>query len=470
MSAARHLKLELPRPHNVEVEQQLLGALLLYNGHIGACAAFLRPEHFVEPLHSRIYEAILSHARDGRTASPFTLKNSFEDDAGMSAVGGTISYLADLARWAVQCLSPTEWAKVVLQLAVRRNVIAAGRELQDHALRAPLDVEAGGIIDHAEGVVAEISAELDHLRRDKFESAYDVAARVIDDLSGATPTAVTSYGLTAVNDLTGGMRGKELVILAARPGMGKTAVAAHIARKAALHCSVAFFSMEMGAKPVMLRMLTAMAFDHGRNVAYEAVRKGAASDAERSALIEAQARYRELCLRIHDGRNLTPTGILASARREQRRAERAGKPLGLVVVDHIQKIRPDRDMRGNKVAEMTEISDALQKLAGTLDVPVLALSQLNRAVESRPDKKPELYDLRESGSIEQDADAVLLLYREAYYLKKDEPAPGTAQHSEWYARWVLARNKLEIHVAKNRNGQEGTARVFFDAPSSALKD
>ena len=206
-----------------------------------------------------------------------------------------------------------------------------------------------------------------------------------------------------------------------------------------------------------------------RSLAYAELRRGRLPEAHTHALFEAEARLRDLPLYIHEGRQLTPSGLLLAAKRAQKEFRDTKTPLGLVIVDHIQKIRPDRDCRGNKVAEMTEISDALQKMAGTLNLPVIALSQLNRAVESREGRRPELADLRESGAIEQDADLVLLLYREAYYAQKAEPHRHHDDWPEWHADYVAVRDNLDIHIAKHRNGREGQVRAHFDAPSSGMK-
>jgi replicative DNA helicase len=233
--------------------------------------------------------------------------------------------------------------------------------------------------------------------------------------------------------------------------------------------AVAFFSMEMAAAAVTLRLIAATAFAQGACVAYDAARRGQLRGEEARALYAAEGALRALPLYVHEGRTLTPSGLFLAARRIKNRLSETATPLGLVVVDHIQKIRPERDCRGNKVAEMTEISDALQKMAGALDVPVVALSQLNRAVEARSERRPELSDLRESGAIEQDADLALLLYREAYYVKKREPHPNAVEWNDWHAEWLRCRNVLDVHVAKQRNGQEGHVRAFFDGASSGIR-
>jgi replicative DNA helicase len=293
---------------------------------------------------------------------------------------------------------------------------------------------------------------------------------VVRAATGPEGEAAVLFGLAGLDELTGGMRAKELIIVGARPGMGKTAFAGHLALAAAGQGrAVAFFSMEMAAAAVTLRLIAAQAFADGRSLSYEAARRGRLKAHEELAMFESEGRLRHMPLYVHEGRGLAPSGILTAAKRMQNKLRHTSAPLGLIVVDHIQKIRPERDMRGNKVAEMTEVSDALQRMAGALAVPVVALSQLNRAVEGRPDRKPELSDLRESGAIEQDADLVLLLYREAYYVKKREPRPAAPEWNDWHAEWMRCRHALDIHAAKHRNGQEGHVRVHFDGASSGIR-
>lgn len=463
-------QLALTRPYDVEIEQQLLGHLMLHNNRLDQLA-FLEPHHFADPLHQRLYEAIKAAVRANKIASPFTLRNEFEDDAGMRLVGGP-AYLANLAALARECLDPVQWAQVVHNFAFRRNMVQVARDIQDAVQSAPIEQDATELAAHAERLIADAAGNASPLASDRFRTAGDVAADVMRQVTSPKGEPSVRFGLTALDEMVGGMRPKEMIIVGARPGMGKTAFAGHVARMAARQGhTVAFFSMEMSAPAITLRLITAEAFERGHSVAYEAVRRGSMTADDQGALFDAEADLGSLPLRIHEGRGLTPTGIILAARRLQNEVAKT-HPLGLVILDHIQKIKPDRDCRGNKVAEMTEISDALQKMAGSLNVPVVALSQLNRQVESRgQDKRPELADLRESGAIEQDADLVLLLYREAYYVKKAEPSRGDASAwADWHAKWLNTKNKLDILVAKHRNGSEGRCTVHFDAPSSALRD
>lgn len=471
MSAKQDRRFDLQRPYDLDVEMQLLGLLLLWNEGLDKLIGNLEPEHFAEHAHGRIYAAIVATVRSGQTASAFTLKNEFEADHALKVVGGA-TYLAVLSSHARHCADVVAWAKVIKGMAFRRNLIQVAREIQDMAQNAGVEFDSEKIAEHAERMMVEATSDASPTATDRFRPVSEVARDVVKQVTGPKGEPSALFGLHGLDEAIGGMRAKELIIVGARPGMGKTAFAAHVARMVARQGhGVGFFSMEMAAPAVTLRLITAEAYDNGQRVAYEAARRSALNAEDQEAMFRAEADLAQLPLRIHEGRGLTPTGISLAARRLQNEMRNTAHPLGLIIIDHIQKIRPDRDMRGNKVAEMTEISDGLQKMAGTLNIPVIALSQLNRLVETRGgDKRPELSDLRESGSIEQDADVVLLLYREAYYVKKAEPARTDNAYNDWFSKWEACRHKLDIHIAKQRNGPEGRCTVHFDAPSSALKD
>lgn len=459
------MNLDLPRPHDIDTEQQLLGELMLNNAAAERLIGVLEPAHFAEPLHQRLYDAIARAVKAGLAATPFTLKPEFEHDAALRDLGGA-GYFVTLAARAGECVDPAAWAQALKNLAFRRRLIATAREIQDAAFRAPIEAEPAAIAEHAEALLAHAFTDT-NAGQERFRPLGDLANEVMTQRD-AEPTV--KFGLDRLDDITGGLRPKELVIVGARPGMGKTAFAGHLALAAAKQGrGVAFFSMEMAAAAITLRLIAAHAFALGRTVAYDEARRGRLDARETEALTEAEASLRKLPLYIHEGRQLTPSGLLLAAKRAQKRLRDTTAPLGLVVIDHIQKIRPDRDCRGNKVAEMTEISDALQKMAGALNVPVVALSQLNRAVEGREGRRPELSDLRESGAIEQDADLVLLLYREAYYALKAEPHRAHEDWADWHSEYLRCANKLDIFVAKHRNGREGQVRAYFDAPSSGIR-
>lgn len=456
---------DLPRPHDIDTEQQLLGELLLNNAAAERLIGVLEPVHFAEPLHARIYDALARALKAGLPATPFTLKAEFDGDASLRDLGGA-GYFVTLAARAGECLDPAAWGEALKNLAFRRALIATARDIQDAAFRAPIETDPAAIAERAETLLAGAFAGT-HAAPERFRALGELAH---DVLAPKQEVAGVRFALDRLDDITGGLKPKELVIVGARPGMGKTAFAGHLALAAAKQGhGVAFFSMEMAASAITLRLIAAHAFALGASIAYDDARRGRLDERRRQALAEAELSLRALPLFIHEGRQLTPSGLLIAAKRAQKKLSATPTPLGLVVLDHIQKIRPDRDCRGNKVAEMTEISDALQKMAGALNVPVVALSQLNRAVENRESRRPELADLRESGAIEQDADLVLLLYREAYYVQKREPHRNDAAWPEWFAEFSDCKHALDIHVAKHRNGREGHIRAHFDAPSSGIR-
>lgn len=463
-----------PRPFNLELEQQLIGELLLNNDAVEAISSFLMPEHFAEALHGRLYKAIANAVRSGQLASPFTLKNELEIDEGLKSIGG-MQYIAALCAAARDCMDPVGWAKQVHSMAFRRRLVVTAHDILDAAQEASIEFTPERIADYAENLLTAATAEASPNGLERFRDLGSIASGVLKAIDGGQSEPSVPFGMKSIDEATGGMRAGELIIIGARPGMGKTAVACHIAQSAArAGVGVGFFSMEMSAPAITLRILTSLAFDKRRksdlNPAYEAARKGRLTQSQKAELFALEGIMHKIPLRVHEGRGLTPGGIILAAKRLANELAASGTPLGLVVVDHLQKIKPDRHLNGNKVGEMTEISDALQKMAGTLKIPVVALSQLNRQSEKRDDRRPELGDLRESGSIEQDADMVLLLYREAYYHAKKEPERGSEGHADWFNTWDKIKHNLDIQIAKQRNGPEGRHEVYFDAPSSAIGD
>ncbi len=459
-------------PHDVEVEQALIGTLLADSAQVDEVSGFLKPEHFFEPLHGRIYKSILACRAAGRPASVQSLKQEFSFDRALAELGG-VRYIMACVDTAPTTIHGAHFGRLTYDFATKRALIELAADIDAVAKDTPSEWSSGDLMQMAESKISELSRQIEFRGTDTFKHIGGLANKVVDDCIAKVVQPSVLFGLRALDDLTGGMHEQEVIVVGGRPGMGKTAFAAQVAMNAAEQGhAVAFFSMEMPAVAIVQRCLTSIAYRQGSRIAYEALRKGRMDVGDADALVRANAEFTGLPIWIHEGRTQKPSSILSEAYRMQRQAEQQGQRLGLIIVDHIQKVLPERDMRGNKVAEVTEVSDALQKMAGALKCPVIALSQLNRGVEGREDKRPELRDLRESGSIEQDADVVLLLHREAYYLKKKEPDPyrDTAKHNEWMAKWRECRNQLEIQVAKQRNGPEGKAEVFFDAPSSAIKD
>src|SRR6266540_2893747 len=390
-------------PHNIEAEQALLGAILVNNEALYRVSDFLEPQHFFEPIHRQIYEIARSLIRTGKLASPVTLKTFLP--AEIDIAGLTLAqYLARLAAEATTIINAVDYGRTVYDLAIRRELINIGEDMVNVAFDAPVDFAPGDQIEDAERRLYEL-AEIGRYGGgfQKFETALttavDMAARAYQregKLSGL------ATGLKDLDSKMGGLQPSDLIIVAGRPGMGKTALAT--------------------------------------NIAYNVARAWRG---------EVRA----------DGHILTVAQLAARARRLKRQ-----KGLDLLVIDYIQLLQGStrRAMEG-RVQEVTEITTSLKALAKELNVPVLALSQLSRQVENRDDKRPQLSDLRESGSIEQDADVVLFVFREEYYLSNKEPRPGTDEHTRWQVEMAGVHGKAEIIIGKQRHGPTGTVNVQFDA-------
>ncbi len=457
-------------PHNLEAEQALLGAILINNEALNQVAAFLEPGHFYLPVHGRVLEAVLKMVERGQIASPVTLKHYFDHDDSLSEVGGA-QYLARLAGSAVTIINAEHYGHAIYDLAMRRELIAIGEEMVNEAYDASLDESAVNQIENSEQKLFNLAEEggaeggfraLDAPLRTALDMITQACKRD-GHLSGSTT------GFTDMDKLLGGLHASDLIILAGRPGMGKTALATNIAFNAAQAfkqeldsqgnvkaehgAKVGFFSLEMSSEQLATRILAERS-----EISSEKLRKGELSDIEFSKVVRASQEIESLPIYIDDTPALTVAGLRARARRLKRQ-----HGLSLVVVDYLQLMRPSSSMRlNNRVQEVSEITQGLKALAKELDLPVLALSQLSRAVEQRDDKRPQLSDLRESGSIEQDADVVMFVYREQYYLARKQPEDGTVEHVEWIERMERVHNLAEIIVAKQRHGPIGKIDMFFN--------
>ena len=460
-------------PHNLEAVHALLGALLVNNEAASLVSAFLAPEHFFLPVHGRIFDAVLRMIERGMIANPVTLKHYFERDEGLTDAGGG-QYLARLAGSAVTVINAEHYGRTIHDLALRRALVGIGEDVVNAAYDSPLDHPAAEQIEAAEYRLYEIAegGRIDPggqqfaapLARavEMIERAYQRDSR----LTGA-PT-----GFLDLDRLLGGLHASDLVILAGRPSMGKTALATNIAFNAASRfdegggardgpdgkrpadgARVAFFSLEMSAEQLATRLLAEQT-----EMPSDKLRRGEVRDTDFMEIVRATQAMEGLPLYIDDSAALTIAGLRARARRLKRR-----HGVGLIVVDYLQLMRPTASTRlNNRVQEVSEITQGLKALAKDLDLPVLALAQLSRAVEQRDDKRPLLSDLRESGSIEQDADVVMFIYREAYYLARREPAEGSADHAEWQDRMDAVRNTAEVIVAKQRHGPIGKVDLHFN--------
>src|SRR3978361_1392362 len=458
-------------PHNIEAEQSLLGAILVNNDAFYAVTAFWGPNHFFEPIHQTIYETAGSLIRMGKIATPITLKTFVpaDTDIGGMTVG---QYLARLAAEATTIINAHDYGRTIYELALRRDLIRIGEDMVNVAFDAPVDFAPRAQIEDAERRLYELA---ESGRYDggfqKFSPALGIAADMAakafqrdGKLSGI------ATGLRDLDVKMGGLQPSDLIIIAGRPGMGKTALATNIsynvakAHRAEVQADgtmksvnggiVGFFSCEMSAEQLATRILAEQT-----RIASSTIRRRGISEEEFDRIRDYTIELEHLPLFVDETGGLSISQLTARARRLKRQ-----KGLDVIVVDYIQLLQGS-GKRGNdnRVQEVTEITTSLKALAKELNVPVIALSQLSRQVESRDDKRPQLSDLRESGSIEQDADVVMFVYREEYYLANKEPRPGTEEHLKWQTEMDAAHGKAEVIIGKQRHGPTGTVSVQFDA-------
>jgi replicative DNA helicase len=457
-------------PHNIEAEQSLLGAILVNNEALYRVSDFLKPEHFFEPIHQQIFEIAQSLIRTGKLASPVTLKTFLPADidiAGMSVA----QYLARLAAEATTIINAADYGRTVYDLSVRRDLIMIGEDMVNAAFDAPVDFAPRDQIEEAERRLYDL-AEVGRYGGgfQKFDAALttaiDMAAKAYQrdgKLSGL------ATGLRDLDSKMGGLQSSDLIVLAGRPGMGKTALATNVAYNVARawrgevradgHIEtvnggvVGFFSLEMSAEQLATRIIAEQS-----GIPSSTIRRGGINERDFEKIKDVAIELQHLPLYIDETGGLTVAQLAARARRLKRQ-----KGLDLLVVDYIQLLQGSSRRSDNRVQEVTEITTSLKALAKELNVPIIALSQLSRQVENRDDKRPQLSDLRESGSIEQDADVVMFVYREEYYLSNKEPRPGSEEHLKWQTEMAAVHAKAEIIIGKQRHGPTGTVNVHFEA-------
>jgi replicative DNA helicase len=458
-------------PHNYEAEMALLGAILANNLTFDKVNEFLRPDHFADALHGRIYEAAGKLIERGQIANALTLKSLFDQDPALLEHGGA-QYLARLAASVVTIINAEDYGRAIHDLHLRRQLIDLGEVMVNTAHDHDLDLPATGQIETAEEKLfrlAETGDTENGLRplTEALTGAINMAEAAVKREGHVT--GVTT-GLVDLDKKLGGLQPSDLVILAGRPSMGKTALATNIAFNAALAHKlapenggrVAFFSLEMSAEQLATRILAEQT-----GISSDRIRRGEISrDDDFSRLVVAAQDLQTLPMHIDDTPGLSVPAMRTRARRLKRR-----HGLGLIVVDYLQLMRSPAGLRSeNRVQEVSEITRGLKAIAKELDVPVLALSQLSRAVEQRDDKRPQLADLRESGSIEQDADVVMFIFREQYYHERGEPKQRddessekfAERHSRWLERGERVHNVAEVNIAKQRHGPIGTVELYFD--------
>ena len=452
-------------PNNIEAEQSVLGSILLSNEIFDEINTIISSKNFYDPMHQKIFAAIENLIFKGMLANPITLKNYFENEKDDLNVP---EYLVKVTKFSTSVRQAIEYSKIIYDMFVRRELIKISENTIETAKINDLNTSGQNIIENSEKLLFDL-AEKGSFNSSlvKFDEAMkltiEMASNAYKNEEGivGVPT-----GLRDLDDRLGGLHNSDLVIIAGRPSMGKTALATNIAFNAAQKLqesgkksSVAFFSLEMSSEQLSTRILAEQS-----RIKSNDIRRGKISEDQFDKFIETSKNIAELPLYIDE----TPAISIAALSNRARRIKRI-YGLDLIVIDYIQLMRAV-NTRDGRVQEISEITQGLKALAKELAVPVLALSQLSRAVEQRDDKKPQLSDLRESGSIEQDADVVMFVYREAYYLERKEPRPATVEHAEWQAKMNEVSNLAEIIIGKQRHGPTGNVMLEFEAMCTKFKD
>ena len=465
-------------PHNIEVEQALLGAVLVNNEAFYRVSDFLNPDHFFEPIHQRIYELAAGLVRAGKIATPVTLKTFLPAD--LDVAGLTVSqYLARLAAEATTVINAEDYGRTIYDLALRRALIGIGEEMVNEAYDAQVDSSPRDQIEAAERNLYELA------ETGRYDGGFQ---RFAQALTTAVDMAARAYqrdgrlsglatGLRDLDRMMGGLQPSDLVIIAGRPGMGKTALATNIAYNIARAWRsevrpdgrivstnggmVGFFSLEMSAEQLATRIISEQT-----EIPSYRIRRGEIDPSDFDRIAEAAREMETIPLYIDETGGLSIAQLAARARRLKRQ-----RGLDVMVVDYIQLLQgSSRRAVEGRVHEVTEITTNLKALAKELNIPILALSQLSRQVESRDDKRPQLSDLRESGSIEQDADVVMFVFREEYYLKNREPRPNTEEFYKWQDEMSKVHGRAEVIIGKQRHGPTGTVPLQFKADVTRFSD
>ncbi len=457
-------------PSNIDAEQALIGSVLVNNDIIDEVASIINFNEFYDPVHSKIYSSIEKLHNKGMIANPITLKTSFEKDDNLSEVGGT-EYLVKLTRLSSSVKQSIDYAKIIHEKFVKRELFKISEYLSEDAIDEKLEKSGEDIIQDTEKMLFDL-AERGTFNQSflKFDQALD---QTIEMATNAMKSDSGIVGIpTGLNDLDerlGGLHKSDLVIIAGRPSMGKTALATNIAYYAAKKVlddgeakktSIAFFSLEMSSEQLATRIISEQS-----RIKSNDIRRGKVTEEEFNRLIETSRNIHQLPLIIDE----TPAVTIATLSNRARRIKRKFG-LNLIVVDYIQLMSSGSRRYDGRVQEISEITQGLKALAKELNVPVLALSQLSRAVEQRDDKKPQLADLRESGSIEQDADVVIFVFREEYYVANKEPKMGTTEHMEWQSKMSEINGQANLIIGKQRHGPTGTINVEFEGMFTKFKN
>ena len=453
-------------PNNIEAEQAVIGSILVTNEIFDEINSIVSNINFYDPMHQKIFSAIENLIYKGMLANPITLKNFFEDSKDDLNIP---EYLVKITKFSTSSRQAREYSKIIYDMFVRRELIKISENTIDDAKLNDLNTSGQNIIEKSEKELFKLA------EKGSFNSAiikFDEAVRQTIEMASAAykneeGIVGVPTGLRDLDDRLGGLHPSDLVIIAGRPGMGKTALATNIAFNAAqkIHLngkkgSIAFFSLEMSSEQLSTRILAEQS-----RIKSNDIRRGKISDDQFDKFIETSKNISELPLWIDE----TPALSIAAMSNRARRIKRL-HGLDMIVVDYIQLMRASLSNKDGRVQEISEITQGLKAMAKELSIPVLALSQLSRAVEQRDDKKPQLSDLRESGSIEQDADVVMFVYRESYYLKSKEPRPATVEHAEWQAKMNEVSHLAELIIGKQRHGPTGNLTLEFEEMFTKFKD
>ena len=453
-------------PNNIEAEKSVIGSILVTNEIFDEISTIISSVNFYDPMHQKIYEAVENLIYKGMLANPITLKNYFEDEKDDLNVP---EYLVKITKFSTSSRQAIEYSKIIYDMYVRRELIKISEQTIDNAKVNSLDSNGQNIIENSERLLFDLA------EKGSFNSSLikfdDAMKQTIEMASAAYKNeggiVGVPSGLRDLDDKLGGFHQSDLIIIAGRPSMGKTSLATNIAFNAAKHIqdsgkksSIAFFSLEMSSEQLSTRILSEQA-----RIGSNDIRRGRISDEQFDQFLETSKNVAELPLFIDE----TPAISIAAMSNRARRIKRL-HGLEMIVVDYIQLMRGTTSNKDGRVQEISQITQGLKAIAKELGIPVLALSQLSRQVEQRDDHKPQLADLRESGSIEQDADVVMFVYREGYYLQRKEPREATVEHAEWQAKMNEVAHLAEIQIGKQRHGPIGKVTLEFEERFTKFKD
>jgi replicative DNA helicase len=453
-------------PNNIEAEQAVIGSILVSNDIFDEISTIISSINFYDPMHQKIYEAIESLVYKGMLANPITLKNYFEDEKDDLNVP---EYLVKITKFSTSVRQAVEYSKIIYDMFVRRELIKISEQTIDSAKLNELDTNGQTIIENSERLLFDLA------EKGSFNSSlvkFDEAMKQTIEMASAAykneeGIVGVPTGLRDLDDKLGGLHQSDLIIIAGRPSMGKTSLATNIAFNAAQKLqdsgkksSIAFFSLEMSSEQLSTRIISEQA-----RISSNDIRRGRISDEQFDKFLETSKNIAELPLYIDE----TPAISIAAMSNRSRRIKRLFG-LDMIVVDYIQLMRGTTYNKDGRVQEISQITQGLKAIAKELAVPVVALSQLSRQVEQRDDHKPQLADLRESGSIEQDADVVMFVYREGYYLQRKEPREATVEHAEWQAKMNEVAHLAQIIIGKQRHGPIGNVTLEFEERFTKFKD